>query len=232
VDTNIIIEAFRAHCWNAVTTHFTVETVETCYEEAMTGDPLRPDYIAVDAAQFRNGLRKRHAIVREQRAQLVVRLAYKEGLDAGEIDLFAHALGRSDAWIASCADRAAVYAALELGWEDRFVSLEAIYFSIFIQMTVNRATESIEEVSEDVEEIQEEVEEISEDVEDISEDVEEVQEDVKEIGEDVEEISKDVDKIQEDAVLDDRIDEKQNQVLENIEVQLQKLLRDIETLKK
>ncbi|TSC59630.1 MAG: hypothetical protein LiPW15_650 [Parcubacteria group bacterium LiPW_15] len=113
-----------------------------------------------------------------------------------------------------------------------FVSLEAIYFSIFIQMTVNRATESIEEVSEDVEEIQEEVGEISEDVEDISEDVEEVQEDVKEIGEDVEEISKDVDKIQEDAVLDDRIDEKQNQVLENIEVQLQKLLRDIETLKK
>lgn len=113
-----------------------------------------------------------------------------------------------------------------------FVSLEAIYFSIFIQMTVNRATESIEEVGEDVEEIQEEVEEISEDVEEISEDVEEVQEDVKEIGEDVEEISKDVDKIQEDAVLDDRIDEKQSQVLENIEVQLQKLLRDIETLKK
>jgi len=126
VDTNIIIEAFRAHCWNAVTTHFTVETVETCYEEALTGDPLRPDYIAVDAAQLRNGLRMRHAIAREQGAQLRVRLAYEEGLHAGEIDLFAHALGRSDAWIASCADRAAVYAALELGWEDRFVSLEAM----------------------------------------------------------------------------------------------------------
>ena len=26
VDTNVIIEAFRAHCWNAVTTHFTVES--------------------------------------------------------------------------------------------------------------------------------------------------------------------------------------------------------------
>ena len=126
VDTNVIIEAFRAHCWNAVTTHFTVETVETCYEEALTGDPLRPDYIAVDAAQLRNGLRMRHAIDREQRARLVVRLAYKEGLDAGESDLFAHALGRVDAWIASCADRAAVYAALELGWEGRFVSLEAM----------------------------------------------------------------------------------------------------------
>ncbi len=126
VDTNIIIEAFRAHCWNAVTTHFTVETAEKFYEEALTGDPLRPDYIAVDAAQLRNGLRERRAISREQRAQLLVKLTYEDGLDAGEIDLFAHALGRSDAWIASCADRAAVYAALELGWEERLVSLEAM----------------------------------------------------------------------------------------------------------
>jgi len=36
------------------------------------------------------------------------------------------------------------------------VSLEAIYLSIFIQMTVNRATESLEEVEEDIEDIQEE----------------------------------------------------------------------------
>lgn len=36
------------------------------------------------------------------------------------------------------------------------VSLEAIYLSIFIQMTVNRNTESLEEVEEDLEDIQEE----------------------------------------------------------------------------
>lgn len=35
------------------------------------------------------------------------------------------------------------------------VSLEAIYLSIFIQMSVNRATESLEEVEEDIEDIQE-----------------------------------------------------------------------------
>ncbi len=35
------------------------------------------------------------------------------------------------------------------------VSLEAIYLSIFIQMTVNRNTESLEEVEEDIEDIQE-----------------------------------------------------------------------------
>ena len=37
------------------------------------------------------------------------------------------------------------------------VSLEAIYLAIFIQMTVNRNTESLEEVEEDIEEIQEDV---------------------------------------------------------------------------
>ncbi|MES2315735.1 MAG: hypothetical protein V4486_03325 [Patescibacteria group bacterium] len=52
------------------------------------------------------------------------------------------------------------------------VSLEAIYLSIFIQMTVNRHTEELEEVSEDIEEIQEDVEEIQEDVEGIQEEVE------------------------------------------------------------
>ncbi|MBI2597501.1 DUF1003 domain-containing protein [Candidatus Daviesbacteria bacterium] len=39
------------------------------------------------------------------------------------------------------------------------VSLEAIYLSIFIQMSVNRATESLEEVEEDIEDIQEEADE-------------------------------------------------------------------------
>lgn len=37
------------------------------------------------------------------------------------------------------------------------VSLEAIYLSIFIQMSVNRSIESLEEVEEDIEDIQEDV---------------------------------------------------------------------------
>ena len=57
------------------------------------------------------------------------------------------------------------------------VSLEAIYLSIFIQMTVNRHARDLQEVSEDVEEIQEDIEEISEDVEEIQEDVEEMSDD-------------------------------------------------------
>lgn len=50
------------------------------------------------------------------------------------------------------------------------VSLEAIYLAIFIQMTVNRNTESLEAVEEDIEDIQEDVQGLEDDVEDITED--------------------------------------------------------------
>ena len=52
------------------------------------------------------------------------------------------------------------------------VSFEAIYLSIFIQMTVNQQTEALHEVREDIEEIQEDVGEIQEDIEEIQEDTE------------------------------------------------------------
>ena len=54
------------------------------------------------------------------------------------------------------------------------LSIEAIYLAIFIQMTVNRHSEDLEEVSEDIDEIQKDVEEISEDVDEIQKDVEEI----------------------------------------------------------
>jgi len=80
------------------------------------------------------------------------------------------------------------------------VSLEAIYLSIFIQMSVNHqgrtianVEKEIDDIAEDVEGIQEDVEEIAEDVEGIQEDVEEMQEDIDEIQEDVEEIAEDMD---------------------------------------
>ena len=51
------------------------------------------------------------------------------------------------------------------------LSLEAIYLAIFIQMSVNRQSESIKEVEEDIDEIQEDIDEIQEDVEGIEEDI-------------------------------------------------------------
>jgi septal ring factor EnvC (AmiA/AmiB activator) len=68
------------------------------------------------------------------------------------------------------------------------VSLEAIYLSIFIQMSLNFTRESLAEVEEDIDEIQEDVGEIQEDVGEIQEDVDEIQENVDEIQEEMEEL--------------------------------------------
>ncbi len=114
------------------------------------------------------------------------------------------------------------------------VSLEAIYLSIFIQMSINRTTESIEEVHEDVGEIAKEVDEIQEDVEDIggdvdeiSKDIDELQEDVEDIGEDVDDLSKDIEEIQEEDN-----EEKSKLLISSMELQLQKIMQELQTLKK
>lgn len=105
------------------------------------------------------------------------------------------------------------------------VSLEAIYLSIFIQMSVNRSerrlrvvSRDVAEISEDVESIEKDIDEIQKDMEEISEDVEEIQKDVDEIQEDVEEISKDVDEIQEDV--------------EGIEKDIDEIQEDVEEIEK
>jgi uncharacterized membrane protein len=122
------------------------------------------------------------------------------------------------------------------------VSLEAIYLSIFIQMTINRQARQIEEVSEDVEDIQENVEEISKDVEEIQEDVEEIQEDAKEISEDMEGIQEHIESIEENVEdlsegfeKEEKADAEEHaqdqQKIAKIEHVLEELLREVKTLK-
>lgn len=125
VDTNVIIEAVRTHCWSALTSHFSVETVEKCMEEARTGDPMRRHYVPVEAEDLQH-VSATYPVTHAESAKLSVALPTADELDAGERDLFAYALGCSDVWLASCADRAALKAAFTLGWKDRFVSLGAL----------------------------------------------------------------------------------------------------------
>ncbi len=90
------------------------------------------------------------------------------------------------------------------------VSLEAIYLSIFIQMSVNKNTKSLLEVEEDIDEIQGDIDEIQEDVDEIQTDVDEIQEDVVEIAkedqhvlhelETLDDIEKTLAKLQEDII--------------------------------
>ena len=125
MDTNIIIEAFRTRCWKALTSYYRVETVEKCCEEALTGDRLRPGYVEVEAKVLKEKLTI-HRVESMEQAALALTCPDVDALDAGERHLFAHAHGRSDAWIATCADRAAVRIALTLGWKERLCSLEVL----------------------------------------------------------------------------------------------------------
>ncbi len=111
------------------------------------------------------------------------------------------------------------------------VSLEAIYLAIFIQITVNRQGQELEEVSEDIEEIQKDVDEIQEDVDEIQKDVDEIQEDVEEISEDVEEIQEDVEEISEDDEEEEREEKIEADKFKHIENTLQSLLMEISELK-
>lgn len=119
------------------------------------------------------------------------------------------------------------------------VSLEAIYLSIFIQMSVNRSerrlrvvSRDVAEISEDVQGIEKDIDEIQKDVEEISEDVEEIQKDVDEIQEDVEEIEKDIDEIQEDVEDiekdQDSNDEQHDKTLAEIKDVLADLMKKLE----
>lgn len=125
VDTNIIIESVRTGCWNAIVTHFSVETVEKCCEEARTGQAHRRGYVEVNEPALRTRLTV-HKVSGVMLFELMERYPDADRLDAGERHLWAHALERNDEWVAACSDRAAVNAAVRLGWEDRLVSLEEL----------------------------------------------------------------------------------------------------------
>jgi biopolymer transport protein ExbB/TolQ len=98
------------------------------------------------------------------------------------------------------------------------VSLEAIYLAIFIQMSINRNTESLQAVEKDIDELQE-------DVEDIAEDVDEIQENVEEIAEDVGEL-------QEEDEHEESQEEQDRRLLKDIQDNILKITSDLEQLKK
>ncbi len=98
------------------------------------------------------------------------------------------------------------------------VSLEAIYLSIFIQMTVNRTTKSLAGVEKDIDNIQEDVEDLGEDIGDIQEDVDSLELNVKGISDDY---------VEDDAEEDDVVN-----ALKDIEKRLSNLQEDIQVLKK
>ena len=119
------------------------------------------------------------------------------------------------------------------------VSLEAIYLSLFIQMTVNRQARQIAEVSDDVDDIQEDVQEISKDIDEMQEDVDSIQENAEEISADMEGIQEHIEDIKENVEdLSEEFEKEDNEAdadsdqVEKIERVLEELLQEVRSLKR
>ncbi len=113
------------------------------------------------------------------------------------------------------------------------LSLEAIYLALFIQMTVNRNTESLEDVEEDVDDLESNLKKIHKNVSSLAEDVDEIQEDVDEIAEDVDEIQEDIDEISEDELKAQTLQKSLDQTnasLQDLQSQVQHLTQVITNL--
>lgn len=123
MDTNAIIEAVRTSCWRAIAGRFHVETVEECREEARRGDAMSPAYVSVSENDLAL-LADVHAVTKRDRARLALECEFADGLDDGERDLLAHAIGRDDdVWLLCSPDKASVRAAVDLECGDRLISL-------------------------------------------------------------------------------------------------------------
>ena len=125
VDANVIIEAHRTRSWPALSGGWRVETVEACLAETQTGFQLRRKEEAIDLVELRRSLAAVHSASMRARAELALRKG-SIALDEGEDALWAHALGRDDAWLLCGPDKASLRCGVLLGCRERLVSLEEL----------------------------------------------------------------------------------------------------------
>lgn len=108
------------------------------------------------------------------------------------------------------------------------VSLEAIYLSIFIQISLNMNSESIEIIQEDLQELGDDLDEIGDDLEELSEDIEEIGNDLEGLEEDIEDIQKEFKGIQ---VEGDQSAFTDRELLISIQKTLLEMKKEINTIK-
>ena len=125
VDANVIIEAHRTRSWRALSRGWCVETVEDCVTETQTGFQLRRREETIDLAELRSSLATVHSVSVRERAELALRKG-NIALDEGEDALWAHTLGRDDAWLLCGPDRASLRCGVRLGHREKLVSLKEL----------------------------------------------------------------------------------------------------------
>jgi hypothetical protein len=126
VDTNVIIECWRVSAWKALTGGYAVETVEMCEIETQTGLQRRRTELQIDRAALRATLKAVHSVSDAENAAALLRDDQVRFLDAGEMMLWAHALGRTDAWVLCGPDKASLRVGIRLGFRERLASLQGL----------------------------------------------------------------------------------------------------------
>jgi len=125
IDTNVILEAHRVNCWNALAGRFKLVSVEKVIEETQTGYQNRAPEQTIDAAKLIASFHHIENITELERADFIL---HYNGihLDDGERDLAIYALRLPavPVWYLNSPDRASVNFAGTQKWLDRVVSLE------------------------------------------------------------------------------------------------------------
>ena len=129
VDTNVILECHRTGSWRALSSGYDVETVEDCVTETQTGFQRRRPETHINESALRTSLKAIHAVVDAQRV-VVAAQAVGIALDAGELDLWAHALARHDSWVLCGPDFASMRFGVRLGLKDRLIALETLLAAV------------------------------------------------------------------------------------------------------
>jgi hypothetical protein len=126
VDTNVILECWRAGCWRALAGGYAIETVEECVTETQTGFQMRRAELQIDPRELRASLHAVHAVGAAEMASAFVRDETLAALDLGERTLWAHALARTDSWVLTGPDKASLRFGVRLGFRERLVALETL----------------------------------------------------------------------------------------------------------
>ncbi len=126
VDTNVILECWRIGAWRALSSGYTIETVEDCVIETQTGYQRRDPAQQIDEKELRASLAAAHAVTTKERAVAALRDPLFSSLDVGERSLWAHALSRTETWVLCGPDKASLRFGIKCGFRDRLMALERL----------------------------------------------------------------------------------------------------------
>jgi hypothetical protein len=136
VDTNTVIEAHRVSAWRALSSGYSLETVEMVVIEAHTGFQRRDPAQQIDQPALRASLHAVHDVTPLQSARLKLKLMEESiDLDAGEFVLWAHMLERDDVWMLCGPDKASLRFGVRQGFRDRMISLEQLLSDVGMPRT-------------------------------------------------------------------------------------------------